>query len=126
MYQWALYIHVGCVIASFALFFVRGIWMMAQPAMLHRHWVRITPHAVDTTLLASAIVLCVVTSQYPFVDAWLTLKIVLLLCYIILGSLALKRGRTRALRIASWTGALAVYALIVSVAVTRLHPAAVL
>ena len=37
--------------------------------------------------------------QYPATHAWLTAKVIGLLAYIVLGSLALKRGRTKAIRI---------------------------
>jgi uncharacterized membrane protein SirB2 len=59
--------------------------------------------------------------QYPFVHHWLTVKIVLLLVYIVLGSYALKRARTSRGRWVSWLGALAVYATIISVARAH-HP----
>jgi len=67
--------------------------------MLARRWVRVLPHVVDTALLASAIALAVALGQYPLVNGWLTAKLAGLLAYIVLGSIALKRGRTRKIRI---------------------------
>jgi uncharacterized membrane protein SirB2 len=113
------YTHVAAVIASFALFFLRGLWMMAAPEKLAARWVRVVPHVIDTVLLASAIALAVMSRQYPFVQPWLTAKILALVAYILLGSVALKRGRTRAHRVAAWLSALAVFAYIATVAVTR-------
>ena len=112
-------VHVTCVGTSYALFVLRGIWMMRSPGRLGRLWVRVVPHAVDTLLLASAITLALLSHQYPFRDAWLTAKLIGLLVYVGLGSIALKRGRTRAGRIAAWMAAQGVFAYIVLVAVTR-------
>jgi uncharacterized membrane protein SirB2 len=60
-------------------------------------------------LLAAALALTVLTDQYPFVDAWVTAKVFGLIAYIILGSLALKAGRTQRLRIAAWLAAFALW-----------------
>jgi uncharacterized membrane protein SirB2 len=113
------YLHVSCVALSGAGFLLRGIWMMRNSPMLARRWVRITPHVVDTALLASAIALAVMIRQYPLVNSWLTAKTLGLIAYIGLGTIALKRGRTRGLRIAAFCGALLVFAYIIAVAITK-------
>lgn len=112
-------VHVTCVSVSFALFFVRGVWMMRESALLRQVWVRVVPHLVDTVLLASAIAMVVMTRQYPFVATWLTAKVVALVVYIGLSMVALKYGRTPGVRVAAWIAALAVFAYIAAVAVTR-------
>ncbi len=113
------YTHVGAVIASFGLFFLRGLWMMAVPERLDARWVRVVPHVVDTVLLASAIALAIMTSQYPFVQPWLTAKILALVLYILLGIVAIRRGRTRRTRIVAWFLALTVFGYMVAVARAR-------
>ncbi|MDE1989586.1 MAG: SirB2 family protein [Betaproteobacteria bacterium] len=112
-------LHVACVAASYGLFVLRGLWMMRRPALLLQRWVRVVPHVIDTVLLASAAVLAYLSHQYPGVDPWLTAKVVGLLGYIGLGAVALKRGKTRRVRITAWVAAQAVFAYIVLVAVTR-------
>lgn len=104
---------------SFGLFFVRGIWMMRAPQRLQRRWVRIAPHIIDSVLLSSAVTLAVLSRQYPGVDAWLSAKLTALLAYIVLGMIALRRGRTRRVRTLAWLAALAVFLYIVAVAITR-------
>lgn len=111
--------HVGSVVASFALFFLRGVWMMRESSLLRRAWVRVMPHLVDTVLLFSAVAMAVMTRQYPFVAGWLTAKVVALVAYIGLGMVALKYGRTRGVRVAAWIAALAVFGYIVAVALAR-------
>ena len=113
------FIHVICVATSYALFVVRGIWMMRGSALLQRRWVKVVPHVVDTVLLASAIALALMSHQYPLATGWLTAKVAGLLIYIGLGMIALKRGKTRGVRIAAWLAAQAVFFYIVAVAVTR-------
>jgi len=111
--------HMGCAALSGSLFLLRGAWMLRASGMLQQRWVRIAPHIVDTLLLASAIGLAVWSQQYPGQQAWLTAKVLALLGYIVLGTIALKRGRTRGQRLAAFIGALALFAYIVTVAVTK-------
>lgn len=112
-------VHVGSVALSFSLFFVRGIWMLRAPQRLQRRWVRIAPHIVDSILLTSALILAVMSRQYPGVENWLTAKVIALLVYIALGMIALKRGRSRRVRTLAWLAALTVFVYIIAVAVTR-------
>ena len=60
--------------------------------------------------------LMTVIRQYPFSTGWLTMKVALLVAYIVLGSYAIKRGRTKAMRVAAFAAALLVLAFLVSVA----------
>lgn len=118
-WQWVLAIHVLSVATSITLFTVRGVWMMTDSAHLRRRWVKVVPHVVDTVLLASAVALAVMSSQYPLQQAWLTAKVLGLIAYIALGMIALRYGRTRKIRVSAWLLALLVFAYIVSVAITR-------
>ncbi len=112
-------IHVACVAASYALFVVRGVWMIQESPQLAQRWVRIVPHVIDTILLATAIALAVMMRQYPLANAWLTAKVIGLVVYIGLGMVALKRGRTKRMRIAAWIAAQAVFFYIVAVALVK-------
>ena len=97
-------------------FILRWIWMMNESTLSNYRLTRILPHIIDTFFLASAVWLAVSIRQYPFTDAWLTAKIFGLVVYIVLGSFALKRATTMQGRIMAFSGALLVYAWIVSVA----------
>lgn len=112
-------VHVGCAALSLAGFVARGIGMLRGSAWRQRRWVKIAPHVVDTLLLASAIGLALAVRQYPFMHGWLTAKLLALVGYIVLGSIALKYGATRTVRLGAWLAALAVFGYIVAVAVTR-------
>lgn len=112
-------IHLSCVTISFVLFFLQGVWSLNDSPIMRQRWVGIVPHIVDTLLLASAIGLAYTIQQYPFVNAWLTTKIFAMLLYITLGSIALKYGKSKAIRLSAWLAALAVFIYIVLVAITH-------
>jgi uncharacterized membrane protein SirB2 len=112
-------VHVGCAVLSAAGFALRAVWMLRASPRLQARPTRILPHVVDTALLVSAILLSLRLHQYPFTHAWLTAKVLALVLYVVLGSIALKRGRTRHLRVLALAGALATLAYIFAVALTR-------
>ena len=109
-------LHLATIAVTLALFLLRGVWMMRESSRLQARWVRIVPHINDTLLLASGIGLEMLIGQYPLVHGWLTAKFFALIAYIVLGTIALKRGRTRGVRIAAWIAALAVFAYMLAVA----------
>ncbi len=121
IYLLLYYTHVTCVVLSGSFFFVRGVWMLQERSILQTRLVKIAPHVIDSTLLAAAIGLVIVTGQYPFSMDWLTAKVVALLLYIGFGVMTL-RGKTRIIRIIFFGLALLTFAYMVSVAMTR-HPA---
>jgi uncharacterized membrane protein SirB2 len=111
------HLHVTAAGVSLALFVLRGAWSFVSPARLAARWVRIVPHVVDTLLLASALWLAwqVGAGAAP----WITAKVVALVVYIVLGTVALKRGRTPGIRAGAFFAALATFGYIVSVAITK-------
>lgn len=114
-------VHITCAILTIALFLLRGGLMLADSPWQRNVVLRYLPHAVDTVLLTTALMLTTVIHQYPFAVDWLTAKVVLLVAYIVLGSIALKRGRTRAIRVIAFVAALATIGFLVTVARAH-HP----
>lgn len=113
------HLHMTFAALSGMLFLLRGVLMLQDSALLQQRWAKIVPHAIDTVLLASALVMVFWSAQYPFVEGWLTAKVLALIAYILLGTIALKRGKTKQVRLAAFLAALAVFAYIVKVALTR-------
>ena len=113
------YVHISSVVLSLIFFVTRGIWMMQDSGLLKNKWVRILAASIDTILLGSAIILAINISQYPFIDSWLTAKVLALIVYIALGMVALTVGRTKNIRITAWLGALLCFSYIASVALTK-------
>ena len=115
-YRQIKWVHVAAVIASGSLFALRGAgtlsgatWPMFAP-------LRYLSYTIDTVLLTAALMLATVLHQYPFVHGWLTVKVLLLVVYILLGSYALRRGRTRTARTWCFVAAILLYLFIASVA----------
>jgi uncharacterized membrane protein SirB2 len=112
-------IHVTCAILTIGGFTLRGYWMLRASPLLNNTWVKVLPHIIDTVLLVAGILLAINIAQYPGTHAWLTAKVLGLLAYIVLGSIALKRGKTRKIRVAAWIAATLVFFYIVLVALNR-------
>lgn len=109
-------LHIGAVIASGCLFLLRAFtynlfdarWPLALP-------VRIVTWSVDTVLLTAALMLTTVVQQFPFVDNWLTMKLLLLVVYIMFGWWAF-RAKHKAARLWSMCAGLLVFGFIITVA----------
>ena len=112
-------VHITCAILSIAGFAARGVLMLRDSPLLQSRLARIAPHVVDTVLLGSAVALAWQSGQYPLAQSWLTAKVLALLAYIALGTIALKRGSTRTIRAIAFALALATALYIVSVALLR-------
>ncbi|HMN34545.1 MAG TPA: SirB2 family protein [Chiayiivirga sp.] len=113
--------HVGFVLASGGLFALRGVlvqlgqrWAMSAP-------VRYLSYTVDTALLTSALMLLAVLHLNPFTTPWLAVKLAMLLVYVVLGTLALRRARGRRAKFAFYLAALAAFGFMYSVARAH-HP----
>lgn len=113
--------HVALVGLSVSLFLARGVSVLAGAGWAMAAWARRTSVAIDTALLAAGVALWTMLRLHPLGDAWLGAKLAWLVLYIVLGSLALKRARTRAARAVCFVAALVVLATLVSVPLTR-HP----
>lgn len=110
---------MSCAAFSIGGYIARGGLMLRDSALLNARWVRTVPHVVDTLLLASAIGLSLILHQYPIAQGWLTAKVIALVAYVVVGAIGLRYGRTRRIRIATFFGAVAIFAYIVAVAVTH-------
>jgi uncharacterized membrane protein SirB2 len=111
------WMHVTMVLCSGGLFLLRGLlvqsgrtsWAMAAP-------LRYLSYSVDTTLLTAALMLLTILPHAVFANGWLWVKLSLLPVYVVLGSLALKRGRSAKSRRHFYLAALLVYGFMISVA----------
>ncbi len=113
------HIHMLTAVITGVLFLLRGCWMITGSSLLRQRWTRIVPHVNDTVLLASAITMAVWSGQYPLQQHWLTAKVLLLIAYIVAGTIALKRGKTRPIRITAFILALVCLGYIFKIALTR-------
>jgi uncharacterized membrane protein SirB2 len=112
-------VHLITMTVTICGFVLRGVWMLKESPLLRALPVRILPHVNDTLLLVSAVWAGAIIGQYPFVNGWLTAKILGAIAYIVLGAIALTYGRTRQIRIRAFIGALACFGYVVLVAATK-------
>ncbi|MFM2477087.1 SirB2 family protein [Celerinatantimonas sp. MCCC 1A17872] len=109
-------IHIASAIVSIVGFVWRWQLALRSSAVLQNKAVKILPHIIDTILLVSGIWLCVLIEEYPFVEAWLTAKLVLLIVYIGLGTVAIKRAKNNRQRMLCGILAIIVFAAIAVIA----------
>ena len=83
-------VHVITVVLSICGFLLRSYWRFYSPHKLSTPVVKVLPHINDTLLLISAIALTLLLKQYPITHDWLSAKLLLLIVYILSGSVALK------------------------------------
>ncbi len=112
-------VHVTAVIASGGIFLLRGIavnwggrWGMITP-------IRYLSYTIDVVLLSAGLALFAILPTAVFSNGWLTFKLILIVVYIGLGTLALRRGSTANIRRSCFVAALAIYAWVYGVA--RMH-----
>lgn len=117
--------HVVCVVISGAVFTVRGGLMLGRSRLTNHSLLKYPSYVNDSILLTTGLLLMQITHQYPGPQAWLSVKLSLLLLYIVLGIFALRRARTYRGRAACLVCALAVYLFMVSIARTH-HPLGIL
>lgn len=112
-------IHTLAAVISIAGFVLRGYWMLVDSCWLKHRITRIAPHIVDTILLSGAVGMLLMLSLNPFSQSWLLAKIVALVLYILLGTVALRRGPTLQVRVLAFVTALLTYGYVVGVAISK-------
>lgn len=119
LYPTLLHLHRACIAASVGLFIARGMGVAALQAWPMRPRWRHLSVAIDVLLLCAGLGLWALLGHHPLQQTWLGAKLVLLVLYIVLGSFALKRGRTRGQRLLFFAAALAVVLQMVGIALMR-------
>jgi uncharacterized membrane protein SirB2 len=119
VYYWVKHLHLTTVTLNICIFMLRFYWMMQKSGWVHKKPVRYISVTNDTLLLLAGITMALMSHQYPFAAPWLTTKLLVLVIYIIFGSIALKRGSSMRVRIISGIVAIFCFLYIVSVAYSR-------
>ena len=112
-------IHQSAVALSLSGFFVRGAASLSGARWVNSRMAKTLPHVIDSVLLLSALMLAWVLGLTPLNSPWLAAKIVGLIVYVGLGVVALRPGRSWAVRATAWVAALTTAGWIVSVAMTK-------
>lgn len=109
------HLHITAAYASLAFFILRAVWSVKSARILQARWVKVIPHILDTALLALGVSLAVILNFWPL-PPWLSAKITALVIYIVLGTVAIKRGKTPAIRAAAALAAICVFGYMLGVA----------
>ena len=112
-------VHVICATITISGFILRGIWMLRDSPLLQHKLTRIAPHVVDTLFLLSGIFMLVIAAMNPFTQPWLLAKFVALIAYIVLGTIAIRRGPTKNARAVAFVAAIAVFGYVIGVGMSR-------
>lgn len=112
-------LHITFAALSLGLFVLRAAWSVRESQRLQRRWVKVLPHLIDTVLLALGVSLMVMLRAWPQHTPWLAAKLLALLFYIGLGTVAIKRGATPAIRALFAFLAVMVFVYMVGTAVTH-------
>ncbi|GHE34205.1 SirB2 family protein [Vulcaniibacterium thermophilum] len=114
-------VHVLTVLLSGGLFALRGLGVLLGARWPNAAPVRWLSYTIDTTLLTAALMLLTILPGAMFANGWLAVKLTLLVAYVVLGAMALRRARTRAARAGFYVAALVTYAYMIGVARAH-HP----
>ena len=113
------YLHVIAGLTTITGFMLRGYWMYTESERLQRRVTKVAPHIVDTVFLLSGVGLVWMLHLNPLTQPWLLAKFSGLIAYILLGTIAIKRGPTKAVRTMALVGAVAAFAYIAGVALAK-------
>ena len=119
MYDFLKSIHVICAAVTIIGFAIRGAMKLKGSERLQKKWLKIVPHINDTILLATAIALAVMLGLSPLQHLWLAAKIIVLIIYIALGMLLMKRDFGFPTQLMLYLGALVSVIYIAAVAVSK-------
>lgn len=112
-------IHMCCALISFTGFLFRSYLMFIDSKWLNHKLVQATPHLIDTVFLLSGFSMAFVLNIGLFAQGWLTMKIFLLMFYLLFVGIALSRGRTKPVRVTAFFLAVFTFVYIVGIAVNK-------
>jgi uncharacterized membrane protein SirB2 len=113
--------HILMALLSGSVFALRGAFALGGARWPNTLPVKWLSYSVDTALLTAALMLLTILPGSVFANGWLTLKLVLLVVYVVLGVFALRRAKTRRGRALFYAAALCTYLAIYSIARSH-HP----
>ncbi|NYT63955.1 SirB2 family protein [Alcaligenaceae bacterium] len=112
------HLHTTAATLSILFFIIRAYWSVTGSGLLQRRVVKITPHIVDTVLLVCGVTLSVMLGAAGM-QPWVLTKMVLLVVYIGVGTIAIKRGKTAKTRGVAAIIAIAIFFYIVGIALNK-------
>ena len=119
MYLIVKYIHMAFATLTIIGFLLRGYWRISGSNLHQNRAMKVVPHAIDAMFLATGVWLIVMLKLSPMQHPWLLAKFVALFAYVGLGMVAFRFGRTPAIRLIAFVGAVASFAFVVGAAIVK-------
>lgn len=82
--------HLSATAVNLVFFILRVFRPSKHTQLMQTLWVKILARVIDKIVLASAIAMCLMISQYPITGTWLMEKVIGVLLYIVFGFWAFK------------------------------------
>ena len=119
MYAYLKLLHVTLAIVSVSGFMRRAWWSVNESPLLKTRFARIAPHVVDTFFLLAGIAMIWIASLPVLSTPWLLAKFAGLVVYVLVGTVAIKRGKTREIRLMASILAVGVFAWVVGISIRK-------
>lgn len=113
------YVHVVAAVTTISGFMLRGYWMLTESKNLQHPAAKVVPHVIDSVFLLAGVGMIWQLHLNPLTQPWLLAKFAGLVAYVLLGTVAIKRGPTKQVRTVALVGAIAVFAYIAGVALRK-------
>ena len=119
MYAYLKLLHVTLAIVSVSGFILRAWWSVNESPLLKTKLARVAPHVVDTLFLLAGVAMIGTVSLPVLSTPWLLAKFAGLVIYILVGTVAIKRGKTREIRLTASILAVGIFAWVVGISVRK-------
>jgi uncharacterized membrane protein SirB2 len=113
------WVHIAAALASGSLLLIRGLALrFGVPAATAAPWYYLC-YTIDIVLLSAALMLASLLHRVPFADPWVTAKIALIACYLLVGTLVFRSGISRRAQSAFLAAAMILFLMLITVARSR-------
>lgn len=75
-------LHMITLTASIMMFVVRGIMLVQHSPLLRHRFIRSAPNYIDGLLVICALGVAISIGWYPFVNSWVTAKLIATIAYL--------------------------------------------
>ncbi len=119
MYLTLKTLHMTFALLSFTGFLLRSYLMFIDSKWLNHKVVLVIPHIIDGLFLTCGFWMALMVNFGLFNQPWLSMKVLLLMCYLFLVGLTLSRGNTKSIRVTSFFCAVVTFIYIVGIAINK-------
>lgn len=111
------YVHIIAIAVAFALFSLRGIWILRSYPDSQERWARAIPTIAYVVVAISAGAMLVMSPLKGWPGDWLTIKLVLTAVFALLATYLFHIARATVIKVLVWLVALVVFLFVTTIAV---------